>query len=139
MATDPKARDITLNYSGGSLTMTRGALESLFGEDATVLTPVPDTTQVTVKSHSRVDVIGSPAVNVTGYSYELTQWPTSQASNAAAGELVLLSWDGSDGDWSGRVTGSMSALGIWLVDTSTKAVVFRTERGTKYGPFQKDA
>lgn len=139
MTNDPKARDITLNYSGGSLTMSRGALESLFGEDATVLTPVPDTKQVTVKSHSRVRVIGEPASNITGYSYELTQWPTSQANNAAAGEVVLLSWDGSDGDWTGRVTGSMSALGIWLVDTSTKAVVFRTERGTKYGPFQKSA
>ena len=119
--------------------MSRGALESLFGEDATVLTPVPDTKQVTVKSHTRVRVIGEPPTNVTGFSYELTQWPTSQANNAAAGEVVLLSWDGSEGDWTGRVTGSMSALGIWLVDTSTKAVVFRTERGTKYGPFQKSA
>ena len=139
MTDDPKARDLTLNYAGGSLTMSRGALEDLFGEDATVLTPVPDTKQVTVKSHSRTRVIGEPASNVTGFSYELTQWPTSQANNAAAGEVVLLSWDGSDGDWTGRVTGSMSALGIWLVDTSTKAVVFRTERGTKYGPFQKSA
>ena len=139
MANDPKARDVTLNYAGGSLTMSRGALEDLFGADATVLTPVPDTKQVTVKSHSRVRVIGEPASNITGFSYELTQWPTSQANNAAAGEVVLLSWDGSDGDWTGRVTGSMSALGIWLVDTSTKAVVFRTERGTKYGPFQKAA
>lgn len=139
MANDPKARDVTLNYVGGSLTMSRGALENLFGEDATVLTPVPDTKQVTVKSHSRVRVIGEPASNITGFSYELTQWPTSQANNAAAGEVVLLSWDDSDGDWTGRVTGSMSALGIWLVDTSTKAVVFRTERGTKYGPFQKAA
>lgn len=137
MTNDPKARDVTLNYAGGSLTMSRGALESLFGEDATVLTPVPDTKQVTVKSHSRVRVIGEPATNVTGFSYELIQWPTSQANNAAAGEVVLLSWDGSDGDWTGRVTGSMSALGIWLVDTSTKPVVFRTESGTKYGPFQK--
>ena len=139
MTNDPKARDVTLNYAGGSLTMSRGALESLFGEDATVLTPVPDTKQVTVKSHARVRVIGEPPSNVTGFSYELTQWPTSQANNAAAGEVVLLSWDGSEGDWTGRVTGSMSALGIWLVDTSTKAVVFRTERGTKYGPFQKSA
>lgn len=137
MTNDPKARDVTLNYAGGSLTMSRGALESLFGEDATVLTPVPDTKQVTVKSHSRIRVIGEPPSTVTGYSYELTQWPTSQANNAAAGEVVLMSWDGSEGDWTGRVTGSMSALGIWLVDTSTKPVVFRTERGTKYGPFQK--
>ena len=117
--------------------MTRGALEALFGEDAEILTPVPDTTLVTVKSHSRTRVIGEPATNVTGFSYELTQWPTSQANNAAAGEVVLIAWDGSDGDWTGRVTGAMSALGIWFVSTSTKPVVFRTQRGTKYGPFQK--
>jgi hypothetical protein len=137
MTNDPKARELTLNYAGGSLTMTRGALESLFGEDAGVLTPVPETKQVTVKSHQRVAVIGGPSSTVTGFSYELTQWPTSQANNAAAGEVVLLSWDGSGGNWTGRVSGSMSALGIFLVDTSTKAVVFRTERGTKYGPFEK--
>jgi len=139
MTTDPKSRDLTLNYAGGSLTMSRGALESLFGDDANVLTPVPEVKEVTVKSHSRTRIIGQPASNVTGFSYELTQWPTSQANNAAAGDVALLSWDGSDGVWSGRVTGSMSALGIFLVATSTKAVVFRTESGTKYGPFQKSA
>jgi len=137
MATDPKARDITLNYPGGSLTMTRGALEDLFGDDATVLTPVPDTRQVGVREHPRVRVIGQPSTRVESYTYELTQWPTSQANNAAAGEFVLLSWDGSDGTWGGRVSGAMSALGIFLVANSTKPVVFRTERGTKYGPFQK--
>jgi len=137
MTTDPKARDVTLNYAGGSLTMTRGALESLFGEDSIVLTPVPDTKEVGVRTHPRVRVIGEPSTTVQSYTYELTQWPTSQANNAAAGEFVLLSWDGSDGTWGGRVSGAMSALGIFLVANSTKAVVFRTERGTKYGPFQK--
>jgi hypothetical protein len=137
MTTDPKARELTLNYPGGSLTMTRGALQDLFGEDATVLTPVPDTKEVGVRTHPRVRVIGEPSTTVQSFTYELTQWPTSQASNAAAGEFVLLSWDGSDGTWGGRVSGAMSALGIFLVANSTKPVVFRTERGTKYGPFQK--
>ena len=137
MADDPKARNLTVNYAGGSLSMSIGALESLFGEDAEILTPVPETETVTVKSHSRVRVIGSPPTNVTGYSYENIQWPTSQANNAAAGEACIFSWEGSDGNWVGRVTGALSALGVFLVANSPKTVVFRSERGTKYGPFKK--
>ena len=137
MADGPKAKGLTLNYTGGSLEMTVGALESLFGADAEILTPVPETETVTVKSHSRTRVIGQPPSNVTGYSYENIQWPTSQANNAAAGEAVLLAWEGSDGDWTGRVTGALSAFGVFLAANSTKTVVFRSERGTKYGPFKK--
>ena len=137
MADDQKARNLTLNYPGGSLTMTIGALEALFGEDAEILTPVPETETVTVKSHSRTRVIGGPVTNVTGYSYENIQWPTSQANNAAAGDAVLLTWDNSDGSWTGRVTGAFAALGVFLSANSPKSVVFRSERGTKYGPFKK--
>ena len=117
--------------------MTIGALEALFGEDAEILTPVPETETVTVKSHSRTRVIGGPVTNVTGYSYENIQWPTSQANNAAAGDAVLLTWDNSDGSWTGRVTGAFAALGVFLSANSPKSVVFRSERGTKYGPFKK--
>ena len=137
MADDPKAKSLTVNYTDGSLTMSVGTLESLFGADAEILTPVPETETVTVKSHSRTRVIGQPASNVTGYSYENIQWPTSQANNAAAGEACLFAWEGSDGDWTGRVTGALSALGVFLAANSTKTVVFRSERGTKYGPFKK--
>ena len=118
--------------------MALGALKDLLGDTFEGLTPVPETKQVTVKSHSRVRVIGQPATSVSGFSYEFTQWPTSQANNAASGEVVLLTWDGSDGSWTGRVTGALSSLGIFLVANSTKPVAFRSERGTKYGPFQKD-
>lgn len=135
---DPDAKDLTLNYPGGSLTMPLGALKDLLGDTFEGLTPVPETKSVSVKSHSRTRVIGSPSTTVSGFSYEFTQWPTSQANNAAAGEVVLLTWDGSDGPWTGRVSGSLSALGIFLVANSTKPVAFRSQRGTKYGPFKKD-
>ena len=137
MATDPDGKDLTVNYAGGSLTMTIGALKSLFGDDSPMVTPVPETKNVSVKSHQRVRVIGQPATSVSAFTYEFTQWPTSQANNAASGEVAIFSWDGSDGDWVGRVTGAFSALGIFLVANSTKSVVFRSERGTKYGPFAK--
>ena len=137
MATDPDGKDLTVNYPGGSLTMTVGALKSLFGADAPIIVPSPEEKTVTVKSHSRVRVIGEPASNVTGFSYNFTQWPTSQANNAASGSVVLVSWEGSDGDWTGRVTGALSALGTFFLANSTKGVAFRSERGTKYGPFQQ--
>ena len=137
MAGDPKAKQFTLNYAGGSLTTTVGALESLFGPDSTILNPVPETETVTVKSHSRIRVIGQPAVQVAGYSYENIQWPTSQAGNAAAGRLILMNWDGSEGDWTAMVSGSFAGLGVFLAANSPKTVNFRSERGTKYGPYKK--
>ena len=137
MADDPKARNLTLNYDGGSLTMPVGTLESLFGVDSDILAPVPPTKQVGVREHSRVRVIGGPSTTVTSHTYEQIQWPTSQASNAAAGDVCLFTWEGSDGTWTGRVTGALSALGVFLVANSPKTVVFRSERGTKYGPFKK--
>jgi len=136
MASDPDGKDLTVNYPGGALTMTVGAWKALFGVDTPILVPIPETKTVTVKSHSRVRVIGQPASNVTGFSYDFTQWPTSQANNAAAGDVILMSWEGSDGQWTGRITGAMSDLATFLSNNSIKPVQFRSERGTKYGPFQ---
>ena len=136
MASDPDGKELTINYPGGSLTMTVGAWKSLFGTDAPILKPIPQSKTVTVKSHARVRVIGDAPTNVSGFTYEFTQWPTSQANNAAAGTVILLSWEGSDGQWTGRTTGALSDLATYFSDNSIKPVQFRSERGTKYGPFQ---
>ena len=135
MAVDLDARDITLNYTGGSVTMAVGNAKDIFGEDFSGLDPGPVETQVTVKSHSRVRVIGSAATNVAGYNYTYAQWPTSTASNAAAGTVIYMTWEGSGGDFTGRVSGSMSALATFFTANTKKALTFRTQRGTKYGPF----
>lgn len=137
MATEADAREFTLNYDGGSLTMTLGSLKALLGPDFEGLTPSGEEVSVTVKTHTRTRVIGGPATNVPGFTYTYKQWPTSQANNAAAGGVVLLSWDGSDGQWTGRVTGSLSDLGVFLAGNAAEPAVFRSERGTKYGPFSK--
>lgn len=137
MATEADAREFTLNYEGGSLTMSLGSLKSLLGPDFEGLTPSGEEVSVTVKTHTRVRVIGGPATSVPGFTYSYKQWPTSQANNAAAGGVVLMSWDGSDGTWTGRVTGSLSDLGVFLSGNADSPAIFRSERGTKYGPFSK--
>ena len=138
MALDPDAKEITLNYTGGSLTMTIGNAKDLFGEDSSLLVPEGEEISAAVKAHTRTRVIGGGTTNVTAHTREYIQWPTSQANNAAAGKLIYMTWEDSEGTWSARATGSMSVLGTFLNAAAAKPVVFRTARGTKYGPFASD-
>jgi len=135
MAADIDARRITLNYTGGSLEMAIGNAKDLFGEDYEQLASTAVPTTVSVKAHSRVRVIGEPATQVSAYTYEYQKWPTSQAGLAQGGTVILMSWEGSEGDWQARVSGSMASLSTFLSETAPKVVTYRTERGTKYGPF----
>ncbi len=137
MASDADARDFTLNYEGGSLTMPLGNIKNIFGDDFVDLSPEPETVKVTVSGRTVTRVIGGPSKQLVPFSYEYKQWPTSEANNAAAGKVCIFTWTDSDGDWQGRVTGSMSDLGSYLNDKSPKTINFRTQRGTKYGPFKK--
>ena len=136
MSTDIDAKDITLRYTDGSLTMTRGNAKDLFGEDSAVLDPRREDVEASVKAHTRVRVIGEPSVNVAAHTRNYRQWAQSNANNAAAGSLIFMEWEGSEGSWSARVTGSMAALGTFLNSNAPKLTGFRTARGRKYGPFQ---
>jgi len=132
---NPDAQQLTINYTGGSLTMSIGNLKSLFGTNYELLTATPTDVSTSVSSHSRTRVIGGPTSTVSAHTREYKGWPTSQANGAAAGKTVLLNWEGSLGDWVGRVTGAMADFGDFLSSNADKPVVFRTSRGTKYGPF----
>ena len=130
---DPK--NITLNYGSGSITMSRGNAKSIFGETFAPLDGGPVETSVSVKSHSRTRVIGGASTPISAYTYSYQQWPTSLASNAAAGTVILMEWDGSDGVFTARVTGPMADAATYFAANVTKTLAFRTQRGTKYGPF----
>ena len=132
---DPDAQQVTLNYEGGSMTTTVGAAKSLFGTNYDLLVSTPADVLSEVDGHPRVRVIGGPTSQVRAHNREYKQWPTSNANNAAAGKKVLLTWEGSEGDWVARVTGAMADFGTFLSQSAPKAVKFRTSRGTKYGPF----
>lgn len=135
MAADNDARRITLNYTGGSLEMAIGNAKDLFGDDYEQLASTAVPTTVSVKGHSRTRVIGEPPTQVTAYQYTYEKWPTSQAGLAQGGTIILMRWEGSEGDWEARVSGSMAALSTFFSEAAPKPVSFRTERGSKYGPF----
>ena len=138
MTLDIDATVVTINYEGGSIAMPIGNAKSLFGEDYDDVVGNPETITTAVKSHQRVRVIGSPPSTVSAHNRTYQQWPTSQANGAAAGKLIYIQWEGSDGSWAARVTGAMADLGTYLRTAAPKLVTFRTSRGTKYGPFVKE-
>ena len=118
--------------------MSIGNLKSLFGENYELLTSTPTDVSTSVSSHQRTRVIGGSASTVSAHSREYKGWPTSQANGAAAGKKVLISWEGSSGQWTARVTGAMADFADFLDANTSQVVVFRTSRGTKYGPFNSD-
>ena len=132
---DQLATKQTINYTGGSLTMTTGALQSLFGAALDDLTSTAEDVSVTVTGHSRTRVIGGDVTAVSGHSYTYKQWPTSESGQAAGGAVVYMAWPGSEGSWTARVTGSFSDLGTFLQNQTPTGVTFVSQRGTKYGPF----
>ena len=133
MAQDPDAREISINYEGGSIVMTIGNAKSLFGPDSSVLRPTGVETAVSVKKHNRVRVIGGASKSIEPYTYTYTQWPVGSSSLAAGGEPILMAWEGSEGYWTARMTGSAWELGTFLNNTAPKAVTFKTDRGVPYG------
>ena len=127
---DPDAQQLTINYDGGSLTMSIGNLKSLFGSNYDLLTATPLDVSTSVSGHSRTRVIGGASSTVSAHSRDYKAWPTSQANGAAAGKKVLLNWEGSTGQWTGRVTGAMADFADFLNSNTTQVVTFRTSRGT---------
>jgi hypothetical protein len=137
MAKDPLARKITVNYSGGSLTMTQGNYLDLFGEDTDAIGAPGEPVSIGVKQHQRVRVIGTPPKTIERYTKEFIQWPTNSRDGAAGGTSVVMEWIGSEGPWEARVSGSLWELGSFLQNTSPKSVWFHAKGGKGYGPFKK--
>ena len=135
MTADPDARKITINYTGGSIYMTIGALKSLLGENYENLVSTAEEAEVSVTAHTRTRVIGGASTPVAAHTYTYTKWPTSESGFADGGSVVLVSWLGSDGEWTARVTGSFADFGSFLQSSASGPAFFRSQRGTKYGPF----
>ena len=133
---DVDAQELKLKYAGGSLAMPLGNMRSLFGDGSNLLLQDGESYSGTVKAHNRVRVIGGASTAVNSHSRDFTKWPTSQASNSAAGRKCMMRWTGSEGWWTARYTGSAAALGDFLKDNAAQPVEFTTSRGTQYGPYR---
>jgi len=136
---DPKAREISIGFPGGSLTATRGLLEALFGTNLVNSSQYGEET-VSVQGHSRTRVIGGASTPVAAHSYVAKKYPTGQRGGGSGGESVQFLVGGDW--WTARLSGSHQALNDWLSDSpgsSTSALQWRSEKGTPYGPFQSGA
>ena len=116
--------------------MPLGNMRSLFGDGAVLTLQDGVDYSKEVPGHQRVRVIGGPTSSVRTYTRSYTKWPTSQASNSAAGKVCRMRWEGSEGWWTARYTGAAADLGSFLKASAAKAVEFVTARGTEYGPFK---
>lgn len=138
MAQDFDAANVTINYEGGSITMPIGNAKNLFGDDGyQLLRPQGEDVTVSVKAHSRTRVIGGPTTSVSSTSYTYKKWPRSSRSNSAGGQQIVMAWEGSEGNWIARMTGSAADLGTFLNASAPKPVTFSTS-GSNYGPFVRE-
>jgi len=135
MANDPEAKKVSINFDGGTVVMTFGMVKSLFTDTNEYLKPEGKDVAVTVKGHTRTRVIGGASTPVAAYNYTYKSWPRLPGSLSSGGQAILMRWEGSEGWWTARLHGSAADFGSFLADKSPKAVSFKTERGTKYGPF----
>ena len=136
MATDPNARKISLGFDGGSLTASRGLLTALFGADLVQQNEV-QTITVSRKSHSRTRVIGGSPTNVAGSSYSRKRYGSAASNGASGGEPVAIFYQGDW--WTARLSGSHQKFNDWLKGStwaSGNTAIWRSEKGTKYGPFK---
>ena len=135
MAIDVDAREITINYDGGSLTMNNGNAKNLFGADNALVSAPGVSKDVSVKAHSRTRIIGGATTSVSAFSYSYTQWPVGGHGQAAGGTPVMMYWTGSEGEWQARVSGSLWEFAKFLKTASPKNVWFTAKGGQSYGPF----
>ena len=118
MATDPKARTMTVAYEGGTVSAALGLLQYLFGN----LEPA----------------WGAGSVGTTQTGRKRYKYGSRQKSNAAAGKQVFL--DLTDGKtYSVRVTGNVvDFVDAILPKTGNTVARVYTRRGSEYAPTLED-
>lgn len=136
MPTDNLAKNLTLNFPGGSLTATRGLLETMFGSNFSGLATEPVVSTVSVTGHTRRRVVGGPVTNVAANTYTRKKYPSSNSSGAAGGEQIAINLGGDI--WTARLSGSHQNFCDFLLGNDgplTEVVFWTSEKGKPYGPF----
>ncbi len=137
MVYDPKARIVSMNFEGGSVTSELGLLEAVFGAELTGAATASSSKNVSVSGHSRVRVIGEPSTSVGAFTYTRKKYPSSNQDSQKGGEPIAMLKNGKW--WTARLTGSHQAFNTFLGNVSSvndgRVIFWRSEKGTKYGPF----
>lgn len=135
MAQDLQASRVTIGFTGGALTGTKGVLEAVFGPSF-VTDAQEASTQITRRAHQRRRRIGGPATSVAGASYSNPKVTSPASGSTLGGEAIRVLVDGSW--WTLRLSGSHKAFNQLLKAGSFGAgrvVFWRSEAGRRYGPF----
>jgi hypothetical protein len=135
MAVDPLAKEISIGFTGGSISATRGLLQALFGP--TLTNPATGTSQsVTRQAHQRIRVIGGDATNVQSSTTTLIKYPSGSSNGGAGGEQIRFISGGKE--WRARLTGSHAKFNEFLEAgnwTGGQTIMWKSEKGKPYGPF----
>jgi len=135
MAQDLLASRVSVGFSGGTLTATRGLLEAVFGAQF-VQDALTAEKSVSRRAHSRRRKIGGPTTGVSAAQYTVPQVASTSGGQALGGEAIRVQVGGKW--WTMRLTGSHksfnSLLGSGLFGGG-KVVFWRAESGRRYGPF----
>ena len=140
MAIDLKARRISVNFPGGSLTGPYGLIEAVFGQLVAESGGNAEPTQVQRGAYSIQRVIGGPTTSVAGSTYTLKKYPKAVNGGAAGGEAIKVLHNGDW--WTLRLSGSHQDFNAWCenaVNAGGIGFLWKSERGTSYGPFGQTA
>jgi len=129
-------REVTLNYTGGSLTSTRGTLEAVFKQDFLPSACQGDPKEISRKQYQMVRVIGDAPTTVPASIFNVTSYPKTPSSFASGGRPIMLFADGAW--WTARQSGNIQDLVAFLCSNleSLENVLFlQSPSGAKYGPY----
>lgn len=130
------SKETALAFPGGTLTSTYGNLIQTVAIDSIGFQCNPPTKQVSVTSTTVTRTIGGASSSRSAYTFTKKQYNKKNAGNAAAGEPVRVVT--SVGEYTARLTGSMSALADFLCSNGSAiydGFSVYSPAGAEYGPF----
>ena len=130
-------REATINYTGGSISASRGVLAAMFkpGQyDSGCESVLKDRSR---KTYTRTDYIGAPSRVVQPSTWQEVKYNSATKSIAKGGEPIQIKIEGEW--WTARLSGSHSNFMTYLCGENQAGnlggvIAWRSERGTTYGP-----
>ena len=127
----------TINYTGGSLTASRGVLAAMFQAGKFDNGCESVLSERSRKTYTRSEYIGAQSRSVEATTWQEVRYNSSTKSLAAGGEAIQIRIGGEY--WGARLSGNHSNFMTWLCGENqagnlSGVIAWRSERGTTYGP-----